>query len=181
MSSSPPASRSKAFAARRTNTLGWAKTDCHSCSNLRQTCDRQRPQCGTCQREGRKCGGFIMNLVWKDHSLGDTSTFTRAMTASSDLTPSKRLFRFTQGRSKRKRRKCKSSGAGADIAASLREWKLPGSNPTTFEEKGRWPEAMNEEAAVKANFATEEYGTLFEQNEQSNAGSCCLPRFGVLI
>lgn len=50
----------------RTNALGSAKTDCHTCSRLRENCDRQRPQCGPCLDRGRKCGGFELDIVWKN-------------------------------------------------------------------------------------------------------------------
>jgi len=54
------------FEGRRTNSLGFAKHDCHTCSSLRKCCDRRRPHCGTCKSSGRQCGGFAMELVWKD-------------------------------------------------------------------------------------------------------------------
>ena len=50
----------------RTNSLGSAKVDCHTCLQLRSLCDRQRPRCGTCIKNRRQCGGFTTTLVWKD-------------------------------------------------------------------------------------------------------------------
>ncbi|KAH8422334.1 Zn(II)2Cys6 transcription factor [Aspergillus melleus] len=49
---------------KRTNSLAFARTDCHTCLSTRQTCDRQRPQCTTCLKRGVECGGFATPLVW---------------------------------------------------------------------------------------------------------------------
>lgn len=48
----------------RTNSLAFAKTDCHTCAAQRRTCDRRRPQCSPCLDIGIKCGGFPMQLSW---------------------------------------------------------------------------------------------------------------------
>ncbi len=50
----------------KTNTLGSAKVDCHTCLRLHKRCDRQRPQCGPCVEGGRKCGGFVTDIIWKN-------------------------------------------------------------------------------------------------------------------
>jgi hypothetical protein len=49
---------------RRTNSLGSAKPDCHTCSALHRKCGRQRPRCRTCQDTGVVCKGFSMQLSW---------------------------------------------------------------------------------------------------------------------
>ena len=49
---------------KRTNSLGFAQTDCHTCASLSEKCDRRRPQCSACLGEGRRCGGFAMPLSW---------------------------------------------------------------------------------------------------------------------
>lgn len=50
----------------RTNSLGYAKVDCHTCKELKRHCDRQRPRCGTCIKSHRKCDGFAIDLTWSD-------------------------------------------------------------------------------------------------------------------
>lgn len=79
----------------RTNSLGSAKVDCHTCQELGQRCDRQRPRCGTCINDHRQCAGFAVDLRWQN----------RAATAhiGTKATP-KHGFRFAGGgtRSKRK-------------------------------------------------------------------------------
>lgn len=176
MTSPRPIPRSKASSARRTNSLGSAKTDCHSCSSLRQTCDRQRPQCGTCQRQERKCGGYVLNLVWKDHSLGEVPTLTPATKVSDDPAPLKRQFRFRQGRPKTKRKSCKCSSIGENNSASLSVWKLSGStNRSTppIKEMSPWPDAMDEEV-VEAMSIVDEYLPWFEEDERGNQGNYCI-------
>lgn len=58
--------RSKSPAAkRRTNSLGWAVSDCHTCQVNGRTCDRRRPRCDTCMGNGVLCGGFVQQLNWQ--------------------------------------------------------------------------------------------------------------------
>jgi hypothetical protein len=54
----------------RTNSLGSARVDCHTCRELGKHCDRQRPQCGSCIKDHRKCAGFAMDLIWKNRTSG---------------------------------------------------------------------------------------------------------------
>lgn len=61
-----PAFNTKELGGHRSNSLAFSKHDCHTCAALKERCDRQRPRCGTCVADRRKCGGFAMNLVWKD-------------------------------------------------------------------------------------------------------------------
>ncbi len=49
---------------RRTNSLAFAKTDCHTCAAQRRKCDRRRPRCSPCLSDGIVCGGFPMQLSW---------------------------------------------------------------------------------------------------------------------
>ncbi|KAE8366377.1 fungal-specific transcription factor domain-containing protein [Aspergillus caelatus] len=64
---------------KRTNSLAFARTDCHTCASRGQKCDRQRPQCATCISHGRKCGGFATPLSW-DHRR----TRNRALASQDD-------------------------------------------------------------------------------------------------
>ena len=50
---------------RRTNSLAFAKSDCHTCAALSLHCDRQRPRCSICQASGRLCQGYSMPLTWR--------------------------------------------------------------------------------------------------------------------
>ncbi|BAE60999.1 unnamed protein product [Aspergillus oryzae RIB40] len=103
---------------KRTNSLAFARADCHTCTSRGQKCDRQRPHCTTCISHGRKCGGFATPLSW-DHRR----TRKRALASHDDsgedaavTTPKigngqigkdpPRHFRFVQGGKRdRKRRK----------------------------------------------------------------------------
>lgn len=168
--------------ARRTNSLGSAKADCHTCSSMKKPCDRQRPQCGTCRREHRKCGGYVLDLVWKDRGSREAPSSTRSATRTivmnspmspGNLVPSERQFKFKQGRPKMKRKPCKCSGVGAKSPA------MPGpvipsistshGSVHTTEESTR-PGIMDEGISLQTTTAMEEYGTSFEHDEQSNTG-----------
>lgn len=50
--------------APRTNSLAFAKTDCHTCTAHRRQCDRRRPRCSTCSGKDILCGGYPMQLTW---------------------------------------------------------------------------------------------------------------------
>ncbi|PIG88567.1 hypothetical protein AARAC_000990 [Aspergillus arachidicola] len=54
---------------KRTNSLAFARTDCHTCASNGQVCDRRRPQCTTCLEQGRKCGGFTLPLSWDNSRI----------------------------------------------------------------------------------------------------------------
>ncbi|KIW53474.1 hypothetical protein, variant [Exophiala xenobiotica] len=57
---------------RRTNSLAFAKSDCHTCSSLGARCDRQRPRCTPCQDSGILCQGYSMKLTWhRSHSVAN--------------------------------------------------------------------------------------------------------------
>jgi hypothetical protein len=93
----------------RTNSLAFAKSSCHTCTALKEHCDRRRPRCDICLAQKRICGGFPQDLVWKDPSLRNN---VDAPSHLGDVQPesyqSPRLqtqatFKFVQGRAKRKR------------------------------------------------------------------------------
>lgn len=50
--------------SKKTNSLAFARTECHTCASLGDHCDRRRPQCSTCLGRGRKCAGFVTPLSW---------------------------------------------------------------------------------------------------------------------
>jgi hypothetical protein len=56
----------KPSATHRTNSLGWAKSDCHTCQSNSRSCDRRRPRCQPCTDRGIICGGYIQQLQWQD-------------------------------------------------------------------------------------------------------------------
>ncbi|KIV93153.1 hypothetical protein PV10_04391 [Exophiala mesophila] len=51
--------------SKRTNSLGWAKSDCHTCFSLRRHCDRRRPRCSACIDDGIVCAGYVQQLDWE--------------------------------------------------------------------------------------------------------------------
>ncbi|KAI2727352.1 transcriptional regulator family: Fungal Specific TF [Penicillium roqueforti] len=89
----------------RTNSLAFAKNDCHTCAALKEGCDRQRPRCGTCISNRRACGGFAMDLVWKELPVVNHGPLPRGRESgcSSKRDP-QHTFKFTQGRPKRRRK-----------------------------------------------------------------------------
>lgn len=97
-----------------TNSLAFARTDCHTCVSAARTCDRRRPQCLTCRELGVKCGGFATPLSWDNNRiwLGQPSQKkvyiydgNRAAETSSKASSSRTTFRFVNGSSRRKRRR----------------------------------------------------------------------------
>ena len=113
-------------AAPRTNSLGRAKTDCHTCSQYRRTCDRQRPRCGTCLHRDILCGGYALDLTWttgnsrrsvkvpgphKPHVLSPCTSgeaeprMGTSSTASSATSTPSRQFKFKIGKPKKPRKK----------------------------------------------------------------------------
>lgn len=60
------ATRFKPPTTHRTNSLGWAKSDCHSCQSSSRTCDRRRPRCNSCTSQGVICGGYVQRLQWQN-------------------------------------------------------------------------------------------------------------------
>lgn len=97
---------------KKTNSLAFCRTDCHTCVSLSQDCDRRRPQCSTCLSQGRKCGGFATPLSWATQRMwtDDPSAKEGAGENAVQSAPSKRQFRFVMGASKpRKRRKAPSA------------------------------------------------------------------------
>lgn len=69
---------------RRTNSLAFAKSDCHNCSSLNRHCDRQRPRCTTCQDAGILCQGYSMKLTWhSNHSMVDKPPKVRSTTSQA--------------------------------------------------------------------------------------------------
>ena len=48
----------------RTNSLAFAKSDCHTCTANHRRCDRKRPRCSSCSAKNIPCGGYPMQLTW---------------------------------------------------------------------------------------------------------------------
>ncbi|KAL3469080.1 fungal-specific transcription factor domain-containing protein [Aspergillus californicus] len=109
--------------SKKTNSLAFARTDCHTCTATAQVCDRRRPQCTTCLADGRQCGGFATPLSWntsrmwlgRPASKSDSAVVQQipdgdgdnlAGDDSADRDTSSRHFRFVTGkiRSRKRRR-----------------------------------------------------------------------------
>jgi hypothetical protein len=93
--------------SRRTNSLAFAKQDCHTCAALETQCDRKRPHCGTCLSNQRKCDGFAIPLVWKDLEVAQSLPPSRDKRSSQSQNRGIRgnaEFKFVRGRPKRKRK-----------------------------------------------------------------------------
>lgn len=50
---------------KRTNSLGFAASDCFACRAAERPCDRRRPRCLACTSEGAVCPGFAQKLNWQ--------------------------------------------------------------------------------------------------------------------
>jgi hypothetical protein len=113
---------------RRTNSLGFAKVDCHTCTALNRACDRQRPRCGPCLSQRQRCGGFATNLIWKDVALQEFSSVSQRLGSRNlEVAPGDypnesgrrdRDFRFVRGRMKRTRRPKRRPLEPGDVAGT---------------------------------------------------------------
>ena len=112
---------------KRTNSLAFARSDCHTCASNGEKCDRRRPRCSTCLNRGRKCGGFPTTLSWDPKRMwsdnqsitnDDSTDLCNANTTMSDTARAEpiasrraappRRFRFIKGpsRPRKQRRAC---------------------------------------------------------------------------
>lgn len=114
--------------SKKTNSLAFARTDCHTCASLGERCDCRRPRCSSCLDRGRKCEGFTTPLSWDPRRMWSGNPSTAIGDAFNNLTKrgntavdtftshsapmftgktcSQRPFRFVKGPSRpRKRRK----------------------------------------------------------------------------
>jgi hypothetical protein len=120
---------------RRTNSLAFAKRDCHTCAETDATCDRRRPRCGPCLSGGRTCGGFAQDLKWRRPA--DTSTCrepVRRDRTGSVAHGTQTQYRFVAGRAKQ-RRQTKTHKAG-EYSGFSHQWRaatLPSVSETVVE------------------------------------------------
>lgn len=93
---------------KRTNSLAFAQTDCHTCASSGEHCDRRRPKCSTCLRQGRRCDGFVTPLSWDPRRMKTDDSAVHPLSADpfimSNSTPPQR-FQFVTGARVRKRRR----------------------------------------------------------------------------
>jgi hypothetical protein len=95
------------IAGHRTNSLAFAKHDCHTCAALGTECDRQRPRCGTCLSNQRKCDGFAMPLIWKNLEIAQSPSRggdRRCVQPRRRESQRDTEFKFVEGRPKKKRK-----------------------------------------------------------------------------
>ena len=87
----------RAATSGRTNSLAFAKSDCHTCASLGLSCDRQRPRCIACQDSGRLCHGYSMKLTWQQsHSVSNKPPKVKATTSqATDTTTYQALANFS--------------------------------------------------------------------------------------
>lgn len=82
------ATQARQVAGKRTNSLGWAKSDCHTCSSLRRHCDRKRPRCSACIADGKVCAGYVQQLDWERGKSRKGKPPRRGTTKKYDLAKS---------------------------------------------------------------------------------------------
>lgn len=144
--------------SRRTNSLAFAKYNCHTCTKLNEQCDRRRPRCTTCLSSRRRCDGFAMPLVWKNLEVAQIPSTSSQRTASKgnyqqDLKSAGNAeFKFIRGRPKKKR-KPKSDRPG-----------IAGQSHGCFSTTQDVPSAFNE--------ATQPGVPLFSDMMEQSLGNC---------
>ena len=114
---------------RRTNSLGWAKSDCHTCASLHRHCDRQRPRCSPCLTEGATCAGYVQELNWdrgsqragtrrSKGSSGSLEGATLAKSTSQLPQPAAFTFIDQNDSQKRPRRRSRNSSKSSELSIS---------------------------------------------------------------
>ncbi|KAJ5097067.1 hypothetical protein N7456_007788 [Penicillium angulare] len=138
---------------KRTNSLAFAQSDCHTCASEGDQCDRRRPRCSTCLTKGRKCDGFATSLSWNPKRMFSvnqstaneqdsapilpcTETVSGSPNANEVLTTTERQgppptpFRFrlvgNPSRQKKRRRTCDSQAADANQCRPVVQDDIPG-------------------------------------------------------
>ncbi|KAK8196008.1 hypothetical protein M8818_007159 [Zalaria obscura] len=75
---------------KRTNSLGWAQSDCHACTSSGRYCDRRRPRCDACTDQDLTCPGYVQALNW------NRGSHTQTRLPASKLSPRRAVFTFVQ-------------------------------------------------------------------------------------
>lgn len=83
-----PSKGQKYATSKRTNSLGWATSDCHRCSSLGRHCNRQRPRCSACLADGIICAGYVQQLDWERGKSRKGKAARKASTKKLDLSKS---------------------------------------------------------------------------------------------
>ncbi|KAF2102544.1 hypothetical protein NA57DRAFT_52112 [Rhizodiscina lignyota] len=85
---------------KRTNSLGWAKSDCHTCASNSRPCDRRRPRCDACTTAGMTCGGYTQVLKWDPHAFQrnfrQNTVLPESLSKTSKELPKPSTFTFVQ-------------------------------------------------------------------------------------
>lgn len=163
---------------KRTNSLAFAQSDCHTCTSTGEHCDRRRPQCSTCLSLGRKCGGFATPLSWDSRRMW-TKTFsathddtpsgentknnsaafvtsqpdsaTSGLNSNSTMPAPRRPFRFvTAGSKPRKRRRTRNDGGTRTVESQAVEYRDEAVTGTDAE---ILPEGVSEEDTFRTGDA----------------------------
>ena len=114
---------------RRTNSLGWAKSDCHSCASRGRHCDRRRPRCSPCLTEGTTCSGYVQQLNWERGTVRPAKRRSKARpehiesakvdSAISQLPrPDAFVFVDPKGTHKRQRRRSRTNSRSSNSTVS---------------------------------------------------------------
>lgn len=90
---------------KRTNSLAFARSDCHTCASLSDKCDRRRPKCSACIDRGRCCGGFATPLSWDSKRMVNPSSSTAVSNASAAFSSPSKEYRFVKGATNPRRRR----------------------------------------------------------------------------
>lgn len=164
--------------SKRTNSLGFAASDCHTCQSLKQQCDRQRPRCNMCTTSGVHCHGYAQKLAWQSGlaSRGKMTRKTFNIPAHDEPANHKRktrcptTFAFVQENGiKRRKTKPQAQATGEAFAPTRRRPKDISSpkaqSPTisTTPEIGRTLEAA---ASPVTHQSLEEYSPIVMEQPQ---------------
>lgn len=101
-------------ADKRTNSLAFSRTPCHTCASNDRTCDRRRPRCGTCLQAGVTCAGFATPLNWDNSRIwlgrgGDKEKKARASGSVRSATKT----RFVDAHPNSRKRRANALGSAA--------------------------------------------------------------------
>jgi hypothetical protein len=111
--------------SRRTNSLAFAKSDCHTCGSLGLRCDRHRPRCSQCQDAGRLCQGYSMQLTWqRNHSAANKPPKVKAKVSQAGNGT------LAQTRDDNRPRQSPNSRGASNAAAAPREFTFVAGRPT---------------------------------------------------
>ncbi|KIW66838.1 hypothetical protein PV04_06132 [Phialophora macrospora] len=149
---------------RRTNSLAFAKSDCHTCASLGLHCDRHRPRCSQCQDAGRLCQGYSMQLTWqRNHSTANKPPKVKAIVSQAGNST------LAQPRDDKKAGQSPDSRGASNAPAAPREFTFVAGRPAKRRKK-------HHRAAETAEVEDDAFNVGEPENSRSSESSQGLTR-----